>query len=169
MGVKFAIARRQPGQELENEFFVHARVLHEAEHGAGVPDAFAPEQRMNHPPEVAKQRGVAQPPGQPAAGQPHVQPETIAGQPQAPDAPGLRMLQEDLKDHWMEVHVQVTVDVVERETRGSKLRELRGNFVTELRAKSALEEVTGADSHGVVAKLPALVDEAGNSIARERG
>src|SRR6266498_2926156 len=150
MGVKFAIARGQPGQEFENEFFVHARVLHEAKHGAGVQDSFALEQRVQHPPEVTKQGGVAQPPGEPAAGQSQVQPAAVAGQPQAPDAPGPGVFQQDLQDNRVEVKVQVAVDVVELETRGAKSLELRGDFVAELRTKSPVEKVAGADGDGVV-------------------
>ena len=67
------------------------------------------------------------------------------------------------------MHVQVAVDVVERQAGGAEGFELRVHFRAQLFAQVALDEIAKTDANRAVAELAARVDEAGDFFRRQRG
>ncbi len=74
----------------------------------------------------------------PAAG------ETIAGEPQVPDAKLVRVFHQDAEDRRVQMQVQMAVDVVEGQAGGAEPVKLRVNFRPQLFAQAAMEKITKA-------------------------
>ncbi len=69
----------------------------------------------------------------------------------------------------MQVQVQMTVDVIERQAGGAELLKLRVDFQAKLFTEAALEKITEAGGDGPIAELTTRIDEAGNLLRRQGG
>src|SRR2546427_6959476 len=87
MGVKLRIAGRQPRDEPANIILVHAPVLQQAKDGARVPDVELTKNSPRFRREQSEKQRVAGAIAELAGGQPQVQPEKIARQPEMDDGP----------------------------------------------------------------------------------
>ena len=79
--------------------------------------------------------------------------KTVAGEPHPADAEFLRVFHQNAENGWMQMQMQMAVDVVERQAGGAEFFKLRVDFGPELFAQAALEKITEAGGDGVVQKI----------------
>src|SRR5436305_771833 len=121
MRVKLRIPRRQPGQEPGDKGFVHARILQQAKNRARVPDAALPERRPRPRSQTVMNGCVERAITPMDCGQAQVQPKRIKRQPQAPEADLGGKVHQYLKDRWMQVQMQMAIDMIEQQSSVAKL------------------------------------------------
>src|SRR5208282_3643342 len=98
-----------------------------------------------------------------------VQPQGIAGPAQPPDAERWRCLHQNPENRWVQMQMQVAIDMVKRQASGLELVELRVDFASQLFAQAAPEKVAEAGAGGLAGELAARVDEAGDFCGRQGG
>ena len=79
--------------------------------------------------------------------------KTIAGEPHLADAELFRVIHQDAEHGWMQMQMQVAVDMVERQAGGAEFFKLRVNFGAQLFAQAALEKIAEAGGDGIVRKI----------------
>jgi hypothetical protein len=89
-----------------------------------------------------------------------IQPERVEGQANTLDTELLSILHQEIKNHRVQVQVQVAVDVVEFESRSPESLKLGMHFATQLLAQTALKEISKTSAGGIVRKLPVGIDQA---------
>ena len=97
-----------------------------------------------------------------------VEPEGIVSEPDVRDAPFLRVFHQQTKHGWMQVNMQVAIDVIQREAGCVKALELSGDLATQLITKVSLREVAKACARRVIAEFLPVVHQAWDFLMRQR-
>src|SRR5439155_7592144 len=100
--------------------------------------------------------------------QAQVQPETIGGQPEMRDAPVTGAAHQNSKNYWVQMKVEMAVDVVEGQAGHAESFKLRVDFALELRSQFRPKKVANAARHRMAAEIPAGINQAGNGARRQR-
>src|SRR2546423_10108782 len=124
MGVKLRIARRQLRDEPSDIVLIHTRVLQQAEDSARVFDVELTEDPARFRSEQAEKQRVAGAIAESAGGQPQVQPEKIARQPEMGDGPLASAAHQNREHCRVHVKVKVAVDMVQLESCRAKFFKL---------------------------------------------
>src|SRR3954471_8468927 len=95
--------------------------------------------------------------------------QAIAGQAQVPDAEGVGIIHQDLENGWMEVQMQVAIDMVERETGGLEFFELGMDLGAQWSLQPAIEKIFHPGAGGIVRELVAGIDQARDLFGTEGG
>src|SRR5690349_9206682 len=168
MGVKLRIAGRQLRNKPRRVILVHAGVLKQAKDGVRMSDA-APSEF--HPGAWRKQRKDQRVTGaikKVPRRQPKVHPEQVACEAETRDAPIARVAHQYPEHDRVQVKMEMTVDVVEWETRCAKSFKLRGNFLFELRAQLAKKEVADSRANRIDAEISVGINQTGNLTGLQR-
>src|SRR2546430_7653071 len=162
MGVKLRIARRQLRDEPSDIVLIHTRVLQQAEDGARVLDVELTEDPARFRSEQSEKQRVAGAIAKLAGGQPQVQPEKIARQPEMGDGPLASAAHQNREHRRVQMKVQMAVDMVELESGRAEFLELRLDFAFQLRAQILAKKVANASRNRVVAEISIVIDQGGN-------
>src|SRR5213082_357050 len=162
MGVKLRITGRQPRDQTRDIVLIHARVLQQAEDSARVFDVELTEDPARFRSEQPEKQRVAGAIEKMAGGQPQVQPEKIARQPEMGDGPLASAAHQNSKHRRMHVKVKVPVDMVELESGRVEFFKLSLDFPLHLRAQAFAKKVTNAGRNRAVAEISFVIDQAGN-------
>src|SRR5688572_8130343 len=95
-----------------------------------------------------------------------VEPKRIARQPHVPNIPAGRLSHHHRKHCWVQMKMQMAVDVIESQSRGMKLLELRRHFPFELFAAARIEEEFHPRRYRAIRKPLPRVDQIWNFVVR---
>ena len=101
--------------------------------------------------------------------QPQIQAKRIKGEPEPFDAELGRIFHQQAEHHRVQMHVQMAVDVVQREAGGPESLKLRVNFLAQRLAQVALEIIPEPGSGGVVGEFAIGVHQPGNLLGGQCG
>src|SRR5437016_1666888 len=162
MGVKLRIARPQPRDEPAHIILVHAPVLQEAKDGRSMFDAEPAQNPPRARREQTEKQSMADAVEKMAGRQTQVQPEEIACQTKARDAPVTRVVHQNAEHDRVQVKVEMAVDVVEREAGRAEFPELDLDFAFQLRTQVFAEKVAQTRARRMVAEISFGIDQPGN-------
>ena len=85
--------------------------------------------------------------------------QIFPGQPHGPDAILLGQIQQAVQDDGMQVHIDVPINVGQRQTGGQKAFDLRPAFVPDLRPSAGREEVAQSGPGWIMEKISAAIGQ----------
>jgi hypothetical protein len=97
-----------------------------------------------------------------------IQPEGIKGQTQSLDSEFGCVFHQNPEYGWVEMEVQVAVDMVEWQAGLTEFVKLGVDFVAQLVAQAGIEEIPKARARWTVGKLVAAVHQSGDLVCRQR-
>jgi len=169
MTVKLRIALWKPLEQPGDILGVHAPVLQQAEHGAGVPHSGPAQTRAGPCAEEREDDGVAQTVNPVPARQTRADPERIPSQADRGNRPRLSLRAQQTQNRRVEMHVEMPVDMVEDKAGLSESGELGGDFLPQNLAEAVFEEIQQSGANRVMCERLLRADQARGLLRCECG
>src|SRR6266545_7732321 len=168
MGVKLRITRVQLLDQSRDIPLIHARVLQQAKDSRSMPDAKPAQGGAGARREQRKDQRVTGAIEQMSRRQPQVQSEGITREPQMRDAPVTGVAHQYSEDCRVQVKMEMSVDVVEREAGRAEFFKLRRHFTFELPAQVRAKKIAEPGRNRVVSEVAPGINQAGNFARGQR-